>query len=65
MRHYSSHIRPVGAIDDPATTEDEMRKMLSSALLALSVLGAIATAASATVFPFGDKTTSTQEPSPH
>jgi hypothetical protein len=59
MRHRNSHIR---AIERSTTRQppDEMRKMLLSAPLALAVLGAIATAASATVFPpYGDRTTST------
>ena len=42
-----------------------MRKVLTSALLALSVLGGIATVANATPYPYGDKTSSQQEGSPN
>jgi len=42
-----------------------MRKALTSAILALSVLGGIATAASAATYPYGDKTASQQEGSPN
>ena len=43
-----------------------MRKALASALVALSLVGGIATAANADVYPYGgDRTTSQQEPSPN
>jgi hypothetical protein len=43
-----------------------MRKTLTSALVALSVLSGIATVAHAAVYPYGgDRTTSQQEPSPN
>ena len=42
-----------------------MKKIVSSALLALSVLGGIATVANAVPYPIGDKTNSQQEPSPN
>jgi hypothetical protein len=43
-----------------------MRKTLTSALVALSVLSGIATVANAAVYPYGgDRTSSQQEPSPN
>ena len=42
-----------------------MRKILTSALVALSVLSGIATVANAAPYPYGDKTTPQQEPSPN
>ena len=43
-----------------------MSKVLTSALVALSIMGGIATVANAAVYPYGgDRTTSQQEPSPN
>ena len=42
-----------------------MRKTLTSLLVALSVLGGIATTANAATYPYGDRTNSQQEPSPN
>ena len=42
-----------------------MRKTLTSLLAALSVLSGIATAANAATYPYGDRTSSQQEPSPN
>ena len=41
-----------------------MKKTLTSLLVALSVLGGIATTANAATYPYGDRTNSQQEPSP-
>ena len=42
-----------------------MRKTLTAALVALSVLVGIATVANAATYPYGDRTNSQQEPSPN
>jgi hypothetical protein len=42
-----------------------MRKTLTSFLVALSVLGGIATTANAASYPYGARTTPQQEPSPN
>jgi hypothetical protein len=42
-----------------------MKKIIGSALVALSVLGGIASVANAIPYPVGDETISQQEPSPN
>jgi hypothetical protein len=42
-----------------------MKKTLTSALVALSVLAGIATTATAATYPYGNRTSPQQEPSPN
>jgi hypothetical protein len=45
--------------------EDDVRKTLTSIAVALALLSGAATIAQADVFPYGEKTTPQQEPSPN